>query len=208
MRINAFVSFDPLFSEINTVLEHPSTADIVEDKSGELFEFLTCQNINVISGRTYRSSIENGSLLTLVSNMFDSSNKDEVNFGVRMMNGLAPTSRFISAFANNLPSGSRLYLIKKQDLSLVVQYYQELYDTLTSSTASRDKMRRKVLFCLPGDTLTHQQISDSIYETFNYVDAYFSTLNASSVAEFKQSDYISGSSETNTGLLYRVHVIP
>jgi len=207
MRINAFVSFDPLFSEINTVLEHPSTADIVEDKSGELFEF-PYQNINVISGRTYRSSIESGSLLTLVSNMFDSTDRAEVNFGLRIMNGLAPTSRLISAFVNNLPSGSRLYLIKKQDLSLIVQYYQELYDTLTSSTARKDQMRRKVLFCLPGDTLTHQQISDSIYETFNYVDAYFSTFNASSVAEFKQSDYISGSLETNTGLLYRVHVIP
>jgi hypothetical protein len=207
MRINAFVSFDPLFSEINTVLEHPSTADIVEDKSGELFEF-PYQNINVISGRTYRSSIESGSLLSLVSNMFDSTNKAEANFGVRMMNGLAPTSRLISAFANNLPSGSRLFLIKKQDISSTIQYYQELYDTLTSSTARQDQMRRKVLFCLPGDTLTHQQISDSIYETSNYVDAYFSTINASNFNVFKQSDYISGSSETNTDLLYRVHVIP
>jgi hypothetical protein len=207
MRINAFVSFDPLFSEINTVLEHPSTADIVEDKSGELFEF-PYQNINVISGRTYRSSIESGSLLSLVSNMFDSTNKTEVNFGVRMMNGLAPTSRLISAFANNLPSGSRLFLIKKQDISSTIQYYQELYDTLTASTARQDQMRRKVLFCLPGDTLTHQQISDSIYETSNYVDAYFSTINASNFNVFKQSDYISGSSETNTDLLYRVHVIP
>jgi len=207
MRINAFVSFDPLFSEINTILEHPSTADIVEDKSGELFEF-PYQNINVISGRTYRSSIENGSLLSLVSNMFDSTNKTEVNFGVRMMNGLAPTSRLISAFANNLPSGSRLFLIKKQDISLTIQYYQELYDTLTASTARQDQMRRKVLFCLPGDTLTHQQISDSSYETFNYVDAYFSTINASNFNAFKQSDYISGGSETNTDLLYRVHVIP
>lgn len=207
MRINAFVSFDPLFSEINTVLEHPSTADIVEDKSGELFEF-PYQNINVISGRTYRSSIESGSLLTLVSNMFDSTNKTEVNFGLRMMNGLAPTSRLISAFANNLPSGSRLFLIKKQDISSTIQYYQELYDTLTASTARQDQMRRKVLFCLPGDTLTHQQISDSSYETFNYVDAYFSTINASNFNAFKQSDYISGGSETNTDLLYRVHVIP
>jgi hypothetical protein len=207
MRINAFVSFDPLFSEINTVLEHPSTADIVEDKSGELFEF-PYQNINVISGRTYRSSIESGSLLTLVSNMFDSVDRAEVNFGLRMMNGLAPTSRLISAFANNLPSGSRLFLIKKQDISLTIQYYQELYDKLTTSTARQDQMRRKVLFCLPGDTLTHQHISDSTYETFNYVDAYFSTINASNFNAFKQSDYISGGSETNTDLLYRVHVIP
>jgi hypothetical protein len=207
MRINAFVSFDPLFSEINTVLEHSSTADIVEDKSGELFEF-PYQNINVISGRTYRSSIENGSLLTLVSNMFDSTNKTEANFGVRIMNGLAPTSRLISAFANNLPSGSRLFFVKKQDISSVVQYYQELYDTLTTSTARQDQMRRKVLFCLPGDTLTHQQISDSIYETADYVDAYFSTINASNFNAFKKSDYISGGSETNTNLLYRVHVIP
>jgi hypothetical protein len=207
MRINAFVSFDPLFSEINTVLEHSSTADIVEDKSGELFEF-PYQNINVISGRTYRSSIESGSLLTLVSNMFDSTNKTEANFGLRMMNGLAPTSRLISAFVNNLPSGSRIFLIKKQDISSTIQYYQELYDTLTSSTARQDQMRRKVLFCLPGDTLTHQQISDSTYETFNYVDAYFSTINASNFNVFKQSDYISGGSETNTDLLYRVHVIP
>ena len=207
MRINAFVSFDPLFSEINTVLEHPSTADIVEDKSGELFEF-PYQNINVISGRTYRSSIESGSLLTLVSNMFDSTNKTEVNFGLRMMNGLAPTSRLISAFVNNLPSGSRIFLIKKQDISSTIQYYQELYDTLTTSAARREQMRRKILFCLPGDTLTHQQISDSTYETFNYVDAYFSTINASNFNVFKQSDYISGGSETNTDLLYRVHVIP
>ena len=125
MRINAFVSFDPLFSEINTVLEHPSTADIVEDKSGELFE-LQYQNINVISGRTYRSSIESGYLLTLVSNMFDSTNKTEANFGLRIMNGLAPTSRLIFAFANNLPSGSRFFFVKNQNMSSVVQYYQEL----------------------------------------------------------------------------------
>ncbi len=72
MRINAFVSFDPLFSEINTVLEHPSIADIIEDKNGELFEF-PYQNINVISGRTYRTSIESGGLSTLVSNMFSTS---------------------------------------------------------------------------------------------------------------------------------------
>jgi hypothetical protein len=139
--------------------------------------------------------------------MFDSANKAEANFGVRMMNGLAPTSRLISAFANNLPSGSRLFLIKKQDISSTIQYYQELYDNLTSSATRPDQMRRKVLFCLPGDTLTHQQISDSTYETFNYVDAYFSTINASNFNAFKQSDYISGSSETNTDLLYRVHVI-
>ena len=207
MRINAFVSFDPLFSEVNTVLEHPSTADIVEDKTGELFEF-SYQNINVISGRTYRSSIESGALLTLLENMFESVGKNEVNFGVRIMNGLAPTSRLISAFKNNLSSGSRLYFIKKQDLSGVVEYYQNLYDTLTLSTTRQDQMRRKVLFCLPGESVTHQQISDAIYETANYVDAYFSTLNASSVAEFKQSDYISSGLQTNTDLLYRVHVIP
>ena len=93
-------------------------------------------------------------------------------------------------------------------MSGVVEYYQNLYDTLTLSTARQDQMRRKVLFCLPGESVTHQQISDAIYETANYVDAYFSTLNTSSVAEFKQSDYISGGLETNTNLLYRVHVIP
>ena len=207
MRINAFVSFDPLFSEVNTVLEHPSTADIVEDKSGELFEF-SYQNINVISGRTYRSSIESGALPTMVENMFDTTGKNEANFGIRIMNGLAPTSRLISAFKNTLPSGSRLFFIKKQDLSGVVEYYQNLYDTLTASSARPDQMRRKVLFCLPAESVTHQQISDAIYETANYVDAYFSTLNASSVAEFKQSDYISGGLQTNTDLLYRVHVIP
>ena len=207
MRINAFVSFDPLFSEVNTVLEHPSTADIVEDKTGELFQ-LSYQNINVISGRTYRSSIESGALPTMVENMFDTTEKNEVNFGVRIMNGLTPTSRLISAFKNNLPSGSRFYFIKKQDLSGVIEYYQNLYDTLSSSTFRQDQMRKKVLFCLSSESVTHQQISDAIYETANYVDAYFSTLNASSVTEFKQSDYISGGLETNTDLLYRVHVIP
>ena len=207
MRINAFVSFDPLFSEVNTVLEHPSTADIVEDKTGELFQ-LSYQNINVISGRTYRSSIESGALPTMVENMFDTTGKNEANFGIRIMNGLAPTSRLISAFKNNLPSGSRLYFVKKQDLSSIVEYYQNLYDTLSASTARPDQMRRKVLFCLSSESVTHQQISDAIYETANYVDAYFSTLNASSVTEFKQSDYISGGLETNTDLLYRVHVIP
>jgi hypothetical protein len=207
MRINAFVTFDPLFSEINTILEHSTTADVVEDKSGELFEF-SYQNINVISGRTYRSSIEGGALPTLVQNMFDSVGRNEANFGIRIMNGLTPTSRLISAFNSNLPSGSRLYFVKKQDLSSIVEYYQNLYDTLTASTARPDQMRRKVLFCLPSESVTHQQISDAIYETANYVDAYFSTLNASSIAEFTQSKYISGSSETNTGLLYRVREIP
>lgn len=207
MRINAFVSFDPLFSEINTVLEHPSVADIIEDKNGELFDF-PYQNINVISGRTYRTSIESGGLSTLVSNMFDSTGKEEANFGVRIMNNLAPTSRLISAFKNNLPSGSRLFLIKKQDLSGVVQYYQQLYDTLTASNARPDQMRRKVLFCLPNETVTHQQISDAIYDTYNYVDAYFSTINSSSFAEFNQSQYVTGGTDTNTDLLYRLHVIP
>jgi hypothetical protein len=206
MRINAFVSFDPLFSEINTILEHPSTADIVEDKNGELFEF-PYQNINVISGRTYRSSIETGALPTMVENMFDTTGKNEANFGIRIMNGLAPTSRLISAFKDNLPSGSRLFFIKKQDLSGVVEYYQNLYDTLTASTARPDQMRRKVLFCLPAESVTHQQISDAIYETVNYVDAYFSTLNASSFAPFTQSQFVSGGSEIDTGLLYRANVI-
>jgi hypothetical protein len=206
MRINAFVSFDPLFSEINTILEHPSTADIVEDKNGELFEF-PYQNINVISGRTYRSSIETGALPTMVENMFDTTGKNEANFGLRIMNGLAPTMRLITAFNNNLPSGSRLFFIKKQDLSGVVEYYQNLYDTLTASTARPDQMRRKVLFCLPAESVTHQQISDAIYETVNYVDAYFSTLNASSFAPFTQSQFVSGGSEIDTGLLYRANVI-
>ena len=206
MIINAFVSFDPLFSEINTILEHPSTADIVEDKNGELFEF-PYQNINVISGRTYRSSIETGALPTMVENMFDTTGKNEANFGIRIMNGLAPTSRLISAFKDNLPSGSRLFFIKKQDLSGVVEYYQNLYDTLTASTARPDQMRRKVLFCLPAESVTHQQISDAIYETVNYVDAYFSTLNASSFAPFTQSQFVSGGSEIDTGLLYRANVI-
>lgn len=120
MRINAFVTFDPLFSEINTILEHSTTADVVEDKSGELFEF-SYQNINVISGRTYRSSIEGGALPTLVQNMFDSVGRNEANFGIRIMNGLTPTSRLISAFNSNLPSGSRLYFVKKQDLSSIVE---------------------------------------------------------------------------------------
>jgi len=207
MRINAFVSFDPLFSEINTVLEHPTVADIIEDKSESIFEF-PYQNINVISGRTYRSGIESGALPSLVQNMFDTTGKEEVNFGVRIMNELAPTARLISAFNNNLPSGSRLYLIKKQDLTGVVQHYQDLYDTLTGSNARPDMMRRKILFCLPGDTVTHQQISDGIYDTYNYVDAYFSTLNATSFAPFTQSAFVSGGSEIDAGLLYRVHVIP
>jgi len=207
MRINAFISFDPLFSEINTVLEHQTTADIIEDKNGELFDF-PYQNINVISGRTYRSSILSGALPTLIENMFDTTGREEVNFGVRIMNGLAPTTRLISAFNEKLPSGSRLFLIKKQDLSSVVTYYQNLYDTLTASTARPDQMRRKVLFCLPGETVTHQQISDAVYDVYNYVDAYFSSIYATAFSEFNQSHFVTGGSETNTGLLYRLHVIP
>jgi hypothetical protein len=206
MRINAFVSFDPLFSEINTVVEHASTADIIEDKTGELFDF-PYQNINVISGRTYRSGIETGVLPTLVSNMFDSEGRSEANFGIRLMNALAPTTRLVSAFVNNLPHGSRVFFVKKQDLSGVVQYYQDLYDTLSSSTARTDQMRRKVLFCLPSETVTHEQISDAVYDVYNYIDAYFSTLNASSFAPLTQSQYISGGTETDSGLLYRVHVV-
>jgi hypothetical protein len=207
MRINAFVSFDPLFSEINTVVEHASTADVIEDKTGELFDF-PYQNINVISGRTYRSGIENGILLTLVSDMFDSEGRTEANFGIRMMNSRGPIPRLISAFAENLPSGSRIYLVKKQDLSGIVEYYQNLYDAVTSSTSRTDKTKRKVLFCLAGETVTHEQISDAVYDVYNYVDAYFSTLNASSFAPLKQSQYIAGGSETDSGLLYRVHTIP
>lgn len=207
MRINAFVSFDPLFSEINTVLEHPTIADIIEDKNEPLFEF-PYQNINVISGRAYRSSILSGSLPLLINNMFDTAGKEEVNFGLRVMNGLAPTTRLISAFNEKLPSGSRLFFIKKQDLSGVIAYYQNLYDNLTGSTDRRDQMRRKVLFCLPGDTVTHQQIADAVIDVYNYADAYFSSLNASTFAPFTQSQFVSGGSETETGLLYRVHVIP
>ncbi len=207
MRINAFVSFDPLFSDINTVLEHPTTADIIEDKNGELFDF-PYQNINVISGRTYRSSIMTGALPTLVENMFDTNGREEVNFGVRIMNGLAPTTRLISAFNEMLPSGSRLFLIKKQDLSSVVTYYQNLYDTLTASTARPDQMRRKVLFCLPSETVTHQQISDAVYDIANYADAYFSSVNATAFSAFDQSKFVSGGSETDTGLLYRLRTIP
>ncbi len=156
MRINAFISFDPLFSEINTVLEHQTTADIIEDKSESLFEF-PYQNINVISGRAYRSSILSGALPTLIENMFDTTGREEVNFGLRMMNGLAPTTRLISAFNEKLPAGSRLFFIKKQDLSDTVTYYQNLYDTLTASSSRTDQMRRKVLFCLPGETVTHNK---------------------------------------------------
>jgi hypothetical protein len=206
MRINAFVSFDPLFSEINTVVEHPSTADVIEDRTDGLFDF-PYQNLNVISGRVYRSGVKS-ILPSLISDMFDSEGRTEANFGVRMMSSLAPITRLISAFAENLPSGSRIFLVKKQDLSDVVQYYQDLYDAVTSSTSRTDKMKRKVLFCSADETVTHEQISDAVYDVYNYMDAYFSTLNASSFAPFKQSQYIASGSETDSGLLYRVHTIP
>mgnify|MGYP003650272844 CR=1 FL=1 len=205
MRINAFVTFDNIFQELNDILEHPSVANNKEDHSRFLLQNL--QNIS-FPGKLYKSSIESGGLPTLVQHMFNTDEKNEVNFGLRIMNELLPNLSLINAFNSNLPSGSRFYFIKKQNLNSIVEYHQNIYDVLTASTARSDQMRRKVLFCSPTDTVTHQQISDAVYEVANYVDAYFSTLNASSVAEFKQSDYISGGSETNTGLLYRVHVIP
>ena len=207
MRINTFVTFDNIFQELNDILEHPSVADIIEDHTDSIYS-LPLQNINIISGRLYRTSIENGALPTLVQNMFNSDERREINFGIRIMNRLTPALRLIRVFNSNLPSGSRFYFIKKQDLSSVIEYYSNLYNTLTASVSSNDQMKRKVLFCLPHETVTYEQISNAVYEVANYVDAYFSSLNASPVAEFKQSDYISGGSETNTGLLYRVHVIP
>jgi len=206
MRINAFVTFDNIFQELNDILEHPSVANNKEDQSRFLLQNL--QNINVFHGKLYKSSVESGALSTLVQHMFNTDEKNEVNFGLRIMNELAPNLSLIKAFNSNLPSGSRFYFIKKQNLNSIVEYHQNFYDTLTASATHTDQMRRKILFCSPTVTVTHQQISDAIYETADYVDAYFSALNASSVAEFKQSDYISGSSETNTGLLYKVHVIP
>jgi len=75
MRINAFVTFDPIFQELDTILEHPSVADIIEDQTDSLYSF-PLQNINVISGKLYTTSIEAGQLLTITNNLFSLDGKE------------------------------------------------------------------------------------------------------------------------------------
>jgi hypothetical protein len=208
MRINAFVTFDPLFQELDGILEHPTVADIVEDQSDGLYSF-ALQNINVISGKVYVPAIEAGQLSTLTNTLFDCTGKDEVNYGLRIINNsLTPTSRLISAFKDNLPSGSRLFLVKNQDMNSVIQHYIDEYNSLTGSIDRKAVAKRRRLYCQPHETLTSQQIEDALYETLNFIDTYFSSIGASSNDDFDQTAYLSGTTTADTALKARVYTAP
>lgn len=208
MRINAFVTFDPIFQELNSVLEHPSVADIVEDQTNGLYAF-PLQNINVISGKLYATSIEAGQLLTLTNTLFNVNGKDEVNYGLRIMsNRLTPTTRLIEAFKTQLPSGSRLYLIKKQDMSAVIQHYIDEYNSLIGSIDRKDIAKLKRLYCEPTELLTSQQITDAVYSTLNFVDTYFSSIGASVNDDFNLESYLTGSTTVDTDIKVRLYTVP
>lgn len=205
MRINAFVTFDPIFQELDGILEHPTVADIVEDQSDGLYSF-SLQNINVISGKVYTPTIEAGQLSTLTNTLFNTTGKDEVNYGLRIMNNaLKPTLRLINAFKDNLPTGSRLFLVKSQNMEVIVQHYVNEYNSLTGSTDRKAVAKRRRLYCEPHETLTEQQISDAIYETLNFVDTYFSSINAATNDDFDSNVYLTGSTTADTTLKARLY---
>jgi len=208
MRINAFVTFDPIFQELDTILEHPSVADIIEDQTDSLYSF-PLQNINVISGKLYTTSIEAGQLLTITNNLFSLDGKNEVNYGLRIMsNRLTPTSRLIEAFKTQMTSGSRLFLIKKQDMTTVVQHYINEYNSLVGSTDRKSTAKLKRLYCEPTETLTEDQISEGVYSTLNYIDTYFSSIGASTNDDFDINSYLNGTTEADTALKARVYIVP
>jgi hypothetical protein len=208
MRINAFVTFDPIFQELNGVLEHPSVANIIEDQTDSLYSF-PLENINVISGKIYAPAIQEGQLVSITNTLFDVTGKDEINYGVRIIgNRLTPNSRIIEAFKDQFPSGSRLFLIKKEDMSGVIQHYVNEYTALTGSTNRKDIAKRRRLYCEPHETLTSQQIEDAMYETLNFVDTYFSSISASINDNFDQTAYLTGTTTQTTTLKARVYTAP
>jgi hypothetical protein len=208
MRINAFVTFDPIFQELNGFLEHPSVANIVEDQTDSLYSF-PLENINVISGKIYAPAIQNGALLDLTNMLFDTSGKDEVNYGIRIIgNRLTPNERIIEAFKDQMPRGSRLFLIKKQDMNSVIQHYIDEYTSLTGSINRKQSAKRRRLYCEPHETLTDESIADAINNTLNFEDAYFSSIGASSNVDFNLQTYLGGTTDENTQLKARLYTVP
>lgn len=208
MRINAFVTFDPIFQELNDILEHQSVADIIEDQTEGLYSF-PLQNINVISGKIYAASIQEGQLISITNTLFDTNGKEEVNYGVRIIgNRLTPNSRIIEAFKDQLPSGSRLFLIKKQDMNSVVQHYISEYNQLTGSTNRKEIAKRRRLYCEPHEILSEEQITDAIYNTLNVIDAYFSNIGASTNDDFDLTTYLTGTTTVDTLIKARIYIAP
>jgi hypothetical protein len=158
-----------------------------------------------LTARLYGQSIESGQLSEITESLFQTAGKNEVNYGLRIMNnGLAPT-KIITVFKETMPAGSRLFLVKKSDMSSVVQYHQDEYTALTGSLDRKDIAKRNRLYCGPLETLTNENISTAVYNTLNFVDTYFSSINATPYTNFDRDLYLNGSATTVSGLVCRVY---
>jgi len=209
MRINAFITWEPVFQTLDTVCAGTTTALNKESNASSFFIDSELNYINVFSFVVKGSSINSSlDLLTDVEESFNIIDKDEVCYGLRLVtNQLTFTEPLFNLFKNYLPTGSRLILFKPKDMTPIVQWYKDYYDLLTAEfktdrTAARN---RKRLFCDSGSVLSHSQIETSLTAAQNEIEAEFSILGSSNYQNFDNSTLLSGTIPAES--LYEARII-
>jgi len=199
MRNNIFVATDDCFDDINTIISSAqNSADYIEDQSSTLFPF-QLSNINVLAGAIHRYSIVESGLSSLYYH-FNINDKEEINFGLRLMGSMLPTVGFTQEIKFVLDVGDRMFLVTPRDVSQTYQYYIEKYKESQNILVRRNIALRRRMFGLNNieDTLTENEITTAIDAAFNVSDALFSTFEASNERyDFDTSFYINGVPDTN-----------
>lgn len=208
MRINAFMTWEPVFPALDTVCAGPTTALDIESNAASMFLNSQFDYVNIFS-KVVKSSINNTlDLLADVEETFNTAGKDEVCYGLRIINNkLTFTQPLFDTFKNYLPDGSRLILFKPKDMTPVVQWYKDYYDSLTAiyKTDREAARKRNRLFCDYSSILTHSQIETSIAAVKNEVEAEFSVLGSASYQNFDNTTFLTGNIPAES--LYEARII-
>ena len=195
MRINAFITWEPMFSILDAICNDPKSAVVTELNASNFYINQNLSYVNIYSNRIQGNISDANELLTDVNSSFDTSGKDEVCYGLRLVNNrLSFTSLLYNNWKDILPTGSRLILIKPVNLTSVYQWYKDFYDTLTANELNdREAIRKRTrLFCNYNETLTHSEIEIKLNSVLAEVEAEFSFAGASSYQYFNKDTLLTG----------------
>ncbi len=208
MRINAFITWEPVFPALDTVCAGSTTALNTESNASNFYLNAQFDYINLFSFIAKGNIHSSLDLLTDVEDSFNITDKDEVCYGLRLLNNkLTFTQPLFDTFKTYLPAGSRLILFKPKDMTPVVQWYKDYYDSLTAvyKTDREAARKRNRLFCDHATVLTHLQIESSLAAVKNEVEAEFSVLGSSTYQNFDNTTLLSGTIPTES--LYEARIV-
>jgi len=213
MRINAFMTLEPVFASVNEICGGETTAKNIEIGSNDLFiKDYNLDYINIFSYRNNGPAISNTlDIVNIANDSFDTAGKEEVCFGLRIVNNqLTFTNPLFNIFKDFLPSGSRLILFNPVDISASVQWYIDYYNILTE-TYKHDRSaarQRKRLFCEPNEVLTPSQIEASLNSVINEAEAEFTLANATPYQNFDRTSFLSNEIPVTSNYQVRIINIP